>query len=159
MKTEGSRWNQWLNLLNKIATSRLIKNKKGEDDGTNDELLQAINVFSERLHRTQEPELNAGSSRNSGANPVLVHHTLPMEEERRNLSLEHEPTHRIIKKRYKQTRSKKKTKNGRLLYNGSPITKEQLKLLHDPKSLEKYANEMDLEQVRFAISDSKKQKK
>ena len=146
--------------IKKIAVTRAMKKGKEEDENeaNYEDLAQAVDIFSNQLRSSSKNNYMSPekSSRNNGFDQLAQ--TAPMERNHHNLAFETEPTHKIVKKRYKNSKSKKK-RLARLEKTNSPISKDQLKLLHDPQAFEKYSKELDLEALRFIYSEGKKTKK
>ena len=141
--------------IKKLATSKLMKNHSDEN-GAGEELVEAITVFADRLKRDPKAfdELATPEflTRNSGIREGM-NMTVPVEHER---NLESSPVHKIIKKRYKAAKSRKRPKYVKIEKPPSPLNQDQIKLLHDPKSFEKYAQDLDIATLEKLYQGRKK---
>ena len=62
-------------------------------------------------------------------------------------------------KKSKVSKSKKKTKFIRIPNQHSPLSKDQMKLLHDPTSFERYVKELDVSEIKLLDSSGKNNEK
>jgi hypothetical protein len=129
-----------IEFIKKLSTSKMVSNN---DQESSRELTEAINIFSERI-RAESIESVETDNRS-------MNHTQPVETNFEYITLSGtSPERKIVKKRYKVTKSRKKQRK-----LPSPLNKDQLKLLHDPASFEKYAKDLEVEIVKDLYSDVK----
>lgn len=143
-----------IEFIKKLSTSKMVSNT---EEGGSRELSEAINIFSDRIRNAsvESLERNSHPFSNNGNNNLLSN-TQPVSQAFNNeIFTGSSPVHKIIKKRYKQTRSKKKPRYANIDKPPSPLNKEQLKLLHDPASFDKYAKDLEIEVVKDLYSEQK----
>lgn len=136
--------------IKKLAQSRFVKS---DDDGSsNEELIEAMNVFVDRLKGSPDGSLEeivtpdfVGQGYNRKP-PVGRHVNVEMDDDEVR---ESSPVQKIVKKKFKvSSKSKRRPKQLKIERPPSPLSREQLKLLHDPQSFERYAQDLDYHEVR-----------
>jgi len=139
-------------LVQKLATSRMNFTSREEFISKNQEIFESLNAFAGRMHSNPDESAESinivNDSNFNNMNYELesenkVHETQQPSQRR--------PMHKILKKKPrvgKQTKLKRKYQILNELKEHSPLTKNEMKLLHDPASFEKYARELDLDLIK-----------
>jgi hypothetical protein len=129
-----------IEFIKKLSTSKMVSNN---DQESSRELTESINIFSERIRNASIESVEMDNR--------SMNHTQPVGTNYEYITLSGtSPERKILKKKYKVTKSKKKQRK-----LASPLNKDQLKLLHDPASFEKYAKDLEVEIVKDLYSDVK----
>lgn len=147
--------------IKKLATTRSSAQNPEDAEGKNEEFVDAINAFADSLKR------NPDHSREHISPQSYMLQSNDSREHSHNVSADRDmsyevnaspPQHKIIKKKSKP-KTKRKVKKHRVPGPQSPLSREQIKLLHDPNSFERYARELDLNAVRNVQKKNKSSKR
>jgi hypothetical protein len=152
-----------IQFIKKLATSRLLQSSNQESSQNNDDFIEAINVFADRLRRSPDylgedvasPDFmiqNSQKPQASGNGHIKVN-----DSQDEHYMTDASPARKIIKKKYKvEPKVRRRIKQQHLDKPPSPLNREQKKLLHDPQSFDRYAKELDIDVVRNVQSGRKK---
>ena len=151
-----------LQFIKKLATNRASQQNTEEATQSNDDLVEAINVFSDRLKSVSSDRIEEINTPGFVLLDTEVkrsmNNTVPIElveEDDGHYMTDSSPCQKIIKRRYKVPSSNMKPHFSILDKQQSPLDREQIKLLHDPQSFEKYTREFDISVGRSQSSKKK----
>jgi hypothetical protein len=147
-----------LQFIKKLATNRVSHHNSDAANQSNDDLIEAINVFADRLRGDTDTPLEEiitpdfiPKSKKKQMNKTGPVNQATYED---HYMTDGSPVQKIIKKRYKIASKSRKYK---IEKPPSPLNKEQMKLLHDPHSFEKYAQDLDIKALR-SLQENKNKK-
>lgn len=152
-----------IQFIKKLATSRILQNSNQESSQSNDDFIEAINVFADRLRRSPDhpgdevvsPDFMISNNQKLQASGNG--HVNGNDSQDEHYMTDASPARKIIKKKYKvEPKVRRRLKQQNFEKPPSPLNRDQIKLLHDPQSFEKYTKELDIDVVRNVQSGRKK---
>lgn len=141
--------------IQKLASMRTATSANREElMNRNRELIQSLNNISNRTYADIHHDATSGEPNRLNYKYEGEHITSQeiQPSQRR-------PLHKIVKKKSKQAKQllqKRKYEILNEIKEKSPLSENELRLLHDPKSFEKYAKELDIEIIKNPDQNYKK---
>lgn len=138
-----------LQFIKKLATNRVSQHNSEAANQSNDDLIEAINVFADKLRGETETPMEEIVTPGfpTKSKKKKMNKTVPVDQVMQDdhYMTDSSPVQKIIKKRYKVASKSRKYKVEK---PPSPLNREQMKLLHDPHSFEKYAQDLDIKALK-----------